>query len=196
LLAIVGSIQYIDAEIAVRVMQFLSSFKTLHQATENIPDILPYLVSAGTVLMWAIYFYRLHKKKVDVKTQFLRLAATALPVSYLLKAFFQFAFGRTSARLWLTAGKPLTFNWFNGLESGSFPSGHMTVFAALGSAVLIYFPQHRKLVLILLTLLGVTLIATDYHFLSDVIAGACLGFITTYLLRRFFEKREVKQIEL
>jgi membrane-associated phospholipid phosphatase len=173
-------------------MRFLQFVRPLHRATENIPDILPHLVGIGTILMWAIYFYRWHKKKNDVKTKFLLLAATALPAVYLIKTFFQFSFGRTSTRLWLTAGKPLVFHWFKGFETGSFPSGHMTVFTAFGTAVLLYYPQHLRLVLIILSILGLSLIITDYHYLSDVIAGAYLGFITTYSLWYLLDKRRNK----
>jgi membrane-associated phospholipid phosphatase len=78
------------------------------------------------------------------------------------------------------------------MGSGSFPSGHMTVFAALGIAVLLYYPKYRKPVIIFLVLLGIALIGTDYHFLSDVIGGAYLGFITTYSLYYIFEKKRPK----
>jgi membrane-associated phospholipid phosphatase len=182
LFVIVGSIRFLDTEIAIRVMRFLQSINTLHKATENIPDLLPYLVGFGTALMWAIYFYRSRKKKFDVKMEFLKLAATTLPVAYLLKWFLQFVFGRTDIRHWLTASETLRFNWFHGIGSGCFPSGHMTVFTAFGTAVWFFYPYYRRPVLITLILLGIALIATDYHFLSDVIAGAYLGFLTTYSL--------------
>jgi len=191
-LIIIGSIRYVDARIAVSVMNFLRSIKSLHKATDNIPDILPHLVGTGTVLMWVIYLYRLHKKKRDAETQFLLLSATALPAAYLLKMFFQFTFGRTSTRSWLIEGRPLMFNWFHGINNGCFPSGHMTVFAAFGTAILLYYPKYRQPVLILLSLLGIALIATDYHFLSDVIAGAYLGAITTYSLWYMFGRGKVK----
>lgn len=188
---IVGCIKYLDAEIAIRIMCFIRSIHTIHKATENIPDLLIYLVGIGTVLMWAVYFYRVHKKKIDVKTRFLQLAGITLPAVYMLKSFLQFVFGRTNTRLWLTANKTLLFNWFHGIGFGCFPSGHMTVFSAFGTAVLFYYPQYSRRVLIILAFLGVALIATDYHFLSDVIAGAYLGFITTYFLWNIFEKRHV-----
>ena len=117
------------------------------------------------------------------------LSATALPAAYALKTFFQFAFGRISAREWLILKTPHRFNWFNDFGNGCFPSGHMTVFAAFGTAILIYYPQYRKAVIILLTLLGAALITTDYHYLSDVIAGAYLGVLTTYILWQALQKR-------
>lgn len=186
--AILLSIHFLDEGIAIRVMRFIRSFRPLHRATENIPDILPDIVAVGTLLMWLIYFYRLYKKINDAKTQFLLLAAVTLPASYILKTFFKHVFGRTNVRSWLLHHKPLIFDWFHRHGSGSFPSGHMAVFAAFGAALLLYFPKLRKPVIIFLIVLGVALIGTDYHFLSDVIAGAYLGFATTYVLHNLFEK--------
>ncbi len=189
------SIKYIDEWIAINVMYLLRSIRPLHKATENIPDILPYLVVIGTLLMWGVYIYKLYTKKGGLGTQFLKLAATTLPVAYLIKSYLQYMFGRTSPRMWLILHKPLAFNWFNRTWGGSIPSGHMTVFAAFGAAVLIYFPRYRKIVFTLLILLGIALILTDYHYLSDVIAGAYLGSIITYLIsnafNKFIKKREL-----
>ncbi len=173
-------------------MHFLQSIHKFRKATENIPDLLTQFVGICTVLMWGIYFYRVHEKKIDKKTRFLRLAATALPAAYLLKDFFKFMFGRTDPRPWLLGHKPLEFIWFYKIGSGSFPSGHMTVFAALGTAILFYYPQYRRLVSIILFFIGFALIVTDYHFLSDVIAGAYLGIITTYSLHYVYEKGRTK----
>ena len=189
LLAILVSIKFLDAEIALRILKFLLSFRTLHKLTQNIPDILAFLVGVGTILMWIIYFFRIHKKIIDTETKFLKLAATTLPVTYVLKTLLQFSFGRTNPRDWLLENQPLVFNWFHKLGNGSFPSGHMTVFAAFGSAVFIFYPQYRRIVLILLLLLGFALIITDYHYLSDIIAGTYLGISITYFLQFLFAKQ-------
>jgi|YelNatPaOPRAMG01_1025707.scaffolds.fasta_scaffold00125_30 membrane-associated phospholipid phosphatase len=189
LLAIIICIKFFDAEIALRIIKFLLSFRTLHKLTQNIPDILAFLVGIGTIIMWAIYFYRTHKKIIDIETKFLKLAATTLPVTYVLKTFLQFSFGRTNPRDWLLENQPLIFNWFHKLGNGSFPSGHMTVFAAFGSAVYIFYPQYRRIVFSLLFLLGFALIITDYHFLSDIIAGTYLGISITYFLQFLFERQ-------
>lgn len=187
--SIAVSIKFIDAVLAERIMTILSSIKPLHKVTENIPDMLTYLVAIGTMIMWIVYFYRHHKKKLDVETMFLKVAATALPAVYFVKLVLQFTFGRTSPRDWLISHEPLVFNFISH-SGGSFPSGHMTVFTAFGTAVLLHYPKYKKPVIILLALFGSALIGTDYHFLSDVIAGAYLGFTATYFLWRLFERNE------
>jgi len=190
-LATVLCINYLDAEIAINVMRFLRTFHKINKVTGNIPDLLPHFVAISTVLMWVVYFYRLRKKRFGEETLFLKLGGAALPIAYLVKTLSKFIFGRTSPRSWLIHHHPLEFHWFK-LWSSSFPSGHMLVFAALGMAIIIYYPKYRDLVIIFLILLGFALIGTDYHFLSDVIAGAFLGIITTYSLWYLFEKRKTK----
>ncbi len=184
------SIKFLDAGIALKVMHFLQTVYILKKATKSIPDFLPHLVSIGTVFLWAFYFYRLQKKKFDKETKFLKLAATVLPIAYLVKTLLKFLFGRTSPRDWLINNQTLTFHWFKTWHS-SFPSGHMVVFAAFGTAIIIHYPQYRKPVLIFLVFLGAALVGTDYHFLSDVIAGAYLGAVTTYSTWLLMKKNSV-----
>ena len=182
------AIKFLDARIAAAVMNFIKSVHRLRQATESIPDFLPHLVGIGTVFLWGIYFYRSHRTTDENEIRFLRLAATVLPVAYIVKTLLKFVFGRTNPRSWLIHNQHLAFHWFNS-SSSSFPSGHMLVFVAFGAAVLFYYPKYRRVVLILLFLLGIALIGTDYHFLSDVIAGAYFGIITTYFTKYLFERK-------
>jgi membrane-associated phospholipid phosphatase len=184
----ITAIKFLDARIAAAVMNFIKSVHRLRQATESIPDILPHLVGIGTVFLWGFYFYRSRRTTADNEMRFLRLGATVLPVAYVVKTILKFVFGRTSPRAWLIHYQPIEFHWFK-IWSSSFPSGHMLVFVAFGTAVLFYYPKYRQVVLILLCLLGIALIGTDYHFLSDVIAGAYFGFITTYFTKCLFERR-------
>jgi membrane-associated phospholipid phosphatase len=51
----------------------------------------------------------------------------------------------------------------------------MVVIVTLLAALWRFYPKSRPCCLLLGLILGVALIATDYHFLSDVIAGAYVG---------------------
>ena len=168
-------------------MQLLKSNHALRIASADIPDTLLFLVCFGSGLMWLMYIYLTRKKSAQELQRFLLLAATTLPTTYIIKAFLQFAFGRTNTRFWLTNNVELHFNWFHGGGVGGFPSGHMAVFTAFGAAIYYFYPRLRKMTVCGLFLLAAALIGTDYHFLSDVIAGAYLGLMVTcviqYLLR-------------
>ena len=188
ILAILAGIWLLDEKIAVAVMHILQSNHVLHIATAKIPDTLLGLVCIATTVMWLAYIIRSRTKGSDAQLRFLQLAATAVPAAYLLKTVLQFAFGRTNTRLWLNTGAPLQFNWFNGAGIGCFPSGHMTVFAAFGVAIWYIYPRYGRLAAVVLVLLGTALIATGYHFLSDVIAGAYIGFLVTYGIRYVLQR--------
>jgi membrane-associated phospholipid phosphatase len=83
-----------------------------------------------------------------------------------------------NTKVWLTLRSSYGFHWFDGGgDYSGFPSGHMAVFTALVLPVVRCFPRLKFVCLVLLLLLGVALIVTGYHFLSDVIAGALLGYL-------------------
>lgn len=187
-LAILGSIRFLDREIAVGVWHLLHSYKVLHAAASNIPDLLLALVCIGTAAMYLAHRYLLHKKGSAELLRILQLAGMAVPAAYMLKAVLQVVFGRTNTRLWLAGGVPLQFDWFNGIGTGGFPSGHMTVFTAFGAAVWYAYPRWRLPIVLGLVLLGTALIVTDYHFLSDVIAGACAGILMTCGILLFLKR--------
>src|SRR5215475_8792511 len=71
-----------------------------------------------------------------------------------------------------------------GDDIGSFPSGHACRILAFVTAWLIAMPRSRTvqaLVIVLSALMLVSLVAMNYHFVSDVIAGSVLGgIVATY----------------
>jgi membrane-associated phospholipid phosphatase len=194
-LAVLAGIRFLDEKIAVAVMRLLHSNPLLHSVTADIPDLLLLLVCAGTAIIWLLYFYLLRNNGSEEKLCFLQLIGTVVPASYLLKMFLQFAFGRTNTRLWLAGGMPLQFDWFHGAGIGCFPSGHMTVFAAFGAAVWYVYPRYFRLIALFLVLLGSALIVTDYHFLSDVIAGAYVGIMLSCGIRHWLNMCGVRRWE-
>jgi membrane-associated phospholipid phosphatase len=65
----------------------------------------------------------------------------------------------------------------SGDDTGSFPSGHAARILGFGSVWWISYPRIRLLVVLMGLPMLVSLIAMDYHFVSDVIAGGFLGGI-------------------
>ena len=187
-LAVVISYRYVDEWLAHSVMDFLKQMHLLAIGTRRIPDLLFPLVCLGTTAMWIAYFRLGRSGRDGVKRSFLLLAATALPSAYLVKSFLQGIFGRVHTRTWLIHHGPPGFNWFGG--GGGFPSGHMLVYTAFFAALWHYFPRYRIPSALAVFLLAAALIVTNYHFLSDIIAGTYLGTIVTtaagWFIRRFF----------
>lgn len=189
LLAVLVSIRFLDARIALDVMALLNSSKMLQSSTSDIPDALFLLVSIGSGLLLGNYLILSYKGVNSKNKQFSLLAGSALPLAFFLKWAFKFVFGRTNTRFWLANQMSGDFHWFHGggVYSG-FPSGHMTVFSAFFAAIWLFYPRYRSISLGLALILALALIATDYHFLSDVIAGAYLGLLATCITRACIDK--------
>ena len=179
ILATIASMHFIDKEVALALWKFTYSQPILHKHFENIPNTLPQLVAVGTTTMWCAYYVLFRKNRRNVHAQFIQLAASAVPVAFLIKIFLQYAFGRTNIRLWLRTGDPIEFSWFSPIVDGGFPSGHMVVFTAFFTAVWLHYPRSRQFVVAALSTLAVALLLTSYHFVSDIVAGMYCGILIT-----------------
>lgn len=165
-------------------MALLQSSSFLQDTTSDIPDVLFLLVCAGTGLLLGNYFILKKRGIINENTRFSRLAGYAIPFAYFIKWIFKLVFGRTGTRAWLENRASDGFHWFHsGSDYSGFPSGHMTVFTALFSAVWLFYPRYRSACIGLSLGLAAAMIITDYHFLSDVIAGAYLGLLATSITR-------------
>lgn len=86
------------------------------------------------------------------------------------------------------------FQWLQGKPfqgndaTGSFPSGHAAIaFAALLPIGLLY-RRYLVLCIALATLEGISMIVMDYHFLSDVLAGALIGITCVLFLKSLLKR--------
>ncbi len=179
-----AGIVFLDRKIALAVQHLLHFNPFLQDATRDIPDLLLQLVCVASLAMWIAYFYLVRRNERSVHVQFLKLAATSVPFSYILKSLLQTFFGRINTRVWLQNSTSTDIRWFTGLENnGGFPSGHMTVFTAFFVAVWFYYPAYRPISALALSALAMALILTNYHFMSDVIAGFYVGLLVTLVTR-------------
>jgi membrane-associated phospholipid phosphatase len=176
-LCIVVSCNCLDREIARLAHDLLSANRLLSQQLSGIPDNLLVIVIATAALSFCMYLYRITVGKRDAMTDSFLLLAVSVPASYAAKTWFKYVFGRVDPRQWLTMPELYGFHWFQGGNFQGFPSGHMAVFTTIAAAMWRYCPRHRNICFALMLLLAGALIVTDYHFLSDVIAGAYLGLL-------------------
>lgn len=154
--------------------------------TRDLPDLLLLAVLAATFFLWVAYLGRIRRGIDDTRTGFFRLAACTVPLAFVLKSLLKHLFGRMNTRFWLLHQTEHDFRWFQGGDNFSgFPSGHMAVFTAFIVSAWLYYPRFRLVYVGLLLMLGGALIATDYHFLSDVIAGAWLGLLVNFCVARY-----------
>jgi len=187
LLAFMPAVSYffLDHAIAFYVKNTILSDNKTALLSANIPDVLFPLVCIITVLAWAVYFFDRRKGVLEKRTYFALLVGTMLPLTFLLKDALKFAFGRINTRYWLLNPGLPEFQWFSGADNyNGFPSGHMSVLGVLLIALGKQYPKLRNASNGLLAALALSLIATDYHFLSDIIAGLYLALIIYFFAVR------------
>ena len=200
-LLVACSYYFLDKGIALYVKRVLISNARFRFFSTNIPDLLFPAVCAITGIAWAAYFYHVHKGIYNKHAQFFLLIAIAVPLSFFLKSILKLGVGRIDARFWLLHPNVKEFHWFHGVwHYTGFPSGHMTVFSVLVIALSRFYPRYRPAYFGFLSALALALIATDYHFLSDIIAGAYLGLLVhdftlqgLTLLPNFTEGNEIRK---
>jgi len=68
----------------------------------------------------------------------------------------------------------------------SFPSGHATTAFALAFALIALWPRGRPLLIAFAIAIALSRVMVNAHYLSDVCAGAAVGWLTVVLLRKLF----------
>ena len=178
-------ILYLDVRLAEFVSEKAGVDFLLSEGVSNLPDLLLILVCAITVVSWTVRLYLARKWPKSRILNFLELIGLSVPFTYVLKDLLKDLFGRTNTRIWLLHPDLLGFHWFQGGgDFASFPSGHMAVFTVLMLGIGRYFPRLCPVCAGLLFVLALALIVTQYHFFSDIVAGAYLGVIVDLLTWR------------
>lgn len=180
------SVRFLDVPLAYFVRDHL--YVNLHwsRLTSDLPDLLLQLVVFSSSFSLVFYRVRVRRGIDDNLTRLARLVTWAAPVSYLGKSLLKMVFGRGNTRMWLQEpGLYGGFHWFTFREGfEGFPSGHMAVVVTLLAALWRYYPKWRFWYLAVGAGLGAALVATNYHFLSDVVAGTWLGVLLETIVYR------------
>jgi len=119
------------------------------------------------------------------------IAAIALCVAENAKDIIKYMVGRTWPETlfwhnpsWNENGVYAFAPFHGGLGFESFPSGHTTALMTLASVLACAFPRWRALWMLPVALVALALVATDIHWLSDVIGGAYLGSLCGFGVAR------------
>ena len=175
LILVVLSVQFWDLPLAAWIANN-PLYYVQHLKNSEIPDLLLAAIILLTALSWSMYLYLVHQNIRDRRTQFFRILGTVMPLTFVTKEVLKWIFGRIDTRIWLRHPELNGFHWFEGSKHfHGFPSGHMLVFTPLILALWQFFPRYRLHYGIAFTCLVIALLVTEYHFLSDIIAGAYIG---------------------
>jgi membrane-associated phospholipid phosphatase len=188
--ALFVSYVWLDRPIALFVHDRLQRFD-LFSKLAYVPAIITPLV----VLAFAAIALRAMSGRPLPRLQTVAVLATAsLAVADAVKDQLKFAFGRTWPETWVRNNLSFIrdgvygFNPFHGGPGfAAFPSGHMTAICAVMSVLWICYPRFRLLYAIAIAAVAVGLVAADFHFVGDVIAGGFLGVSTGWLTVALWE---------
>ena len=181
-IAVPVSVAFLDRPIAWLFYQAFGHFAIVRQfaGTPSLFGPLEILVLL-TFLLRRIALYPLGYADAVIALCEASLLMTALVLSPM-----KFMFGRT----WPLHGHPsflidgaYGFNFFTaGRQFHAFPSGHMASVCAVAGVLWTTYPRLRRFYATGAAAMATALIAGDFHFLSDVLAGGFLGVTVALLI--------------
>ena len=161
----------VDPYFAMRKGQFAV------KARENYPDFLLLWVMVSSLGAWGFYFFQ---QRFVTWRLFCFYYGWLTPLSFLIKDVLKFTFARPVPADVLSNPSLYGFHWWS-WRYVSFPSGHMAVMTTSTLLFIYFYPYFRWLGYLFLLSLGIFLIAGNYHYVSDVIAGTFIGYWIYYL---------------
>jgi membrane-associated phospholipid phosphatase len=192
-IACVVSYQFLDRPIAL-VFYKTVAHPGLFAKLTRLPD--PF-VPVAIITFVGLGLWNLSGRPLSRFQKCAFLGSLSLIVAEATKAQLKFAFGRTWPDTWIHNNPSFLrdgiygFNFFNGsAEYASFPSGHMAVTCAVISVLWLYFPAARALYTLAGLAVAIGLVGANYHFLSDVIAGAFVGISSGWMATSLWKAHE------
>jgi undecaprenyl-diphosphatase len=175
---VVTAISFLLDKITIRLMNLLS-FPTMNYIFILITTLGESVVFAFIALMLTAALF-IYKKPLMA---FIFTVASAFSVQWLLKHLIgrlrPFEVGLTSAGI--------------AADSSSFPSGHTIMFFAIIPILGKNFPKLKLALWIVAILIGLSRMYLGVHYLSDVMAGAFLGYGIGWLFMKIEEKYDWKK---
>jgi membrane-associated phospholipid phosphatase len=168
----------LDRPISHLAHEVLQRFQ-LFEKLGLIPD------AVGPLALIAVMVLALHGSsgtKLSRLQTVLLLSGISLALAVIVKDELKFAFGRTWPESWIGNNRSFIrdgvfgfFPFHGGNGYRSFPSGHTTITCAVLTVFWICYPKFRLLYALVIGAVAIGLVGANFHFLSDVIAGAFLG---------------------
>lgn len=183
------SIQWLDAPLA---RYFANGFTRWDFMGESFSS--PVLIGLITLVVTPLAFLRLLRGVLSDFAETVIVAGCAALGSFTVNDFvLKRIFGRDGVMEYLTAPETTGFHPFHGSMFSSFPSGHSVMIA---TGLFVFARVYRSRLPYALATLGVIallLVAGNWHFLSDVVAGlflgALAGSLAGELARSHFERK-------
>jgi membrane-associated phospholipid phosphatase len=133
------------------------------------------ILSAESAVILFTVLARLVRGHISVFGETLTIACLASMCAYVINDHVLKVFFGVPNPTDVIHGARHSFNLWMGSENSSFPSGHMALAGAFAGVFMRLYKASIWPLAALLLLAAVLLLVGDWHFLSDIIAGAFLG---------------------
>jgi membrane-associated phospholipid phosphatase len=178
--AIMVAVSYVwlDRPIALFVHARLQGYD-LFEKVAYIPDAL---IPIGVIALIAVTLRGLTGRPLSRFMTVLVVSGISLAIAVMVKDQLKFAFGRTWPETWLRNNPSFIrdgvfgfFPFHGGVGYSAFPSGHTAVICTVMTVLWLCYPRFRPLWALAMAAVAIGLVGANFHFLSDVIAGAFIG---------------------
>lgn len=179
---------FVDRSVALWINQHQWSKNFWLERLTYIQDILYYFILVIYIIL-AVRFLLYPLTLLDNK--FL-VIANSTAITELIHTPIKIIFGRYWPTTWdhnnlsFITNHVYGFQWFH---FGSFPSGHAAVVAAFVMSIYWIFPRYKWLAIFILFIQVASLLACNYHFVSDIIGGCYLGGLVAFLMVTAFRQK-------
>jgi membrane-associated phospholipid phosphatase len=183
-IAVTVSYRWLDRPIAQFAHDQLQHFHLFEKLTHIADALTPLAIVAFVIL-------GLRGLTVDRLSRFqtvVLLSGVTLAVAVIVKDQLKFAFGRPWPETWMRNNTSFIrdglygfYPFHGGGGYASFPSGHTTMICTVMTVLWICYPRFRPLYALCMAAVAIGLVGANFHFLSDVIAGAFLGISAGWL---------------
>jgi len=176
---------------------WLNSFAFLHQGTDAIVLLfagkLAYIVVAGLSLFGIFSLMPIFPRAVLARARNIEMIVGALVAG----AIARFGIVEIVRFFWDRARPFEVLAHIQQLldhdREGSFPSGHAAFFFALAAFISFYYPRTSILFFTAAAAISVSRVIGGIHWPSDIIAGALVGILTSFICRALLQKyRNIK----
>lgn len=195
---------YVDKTIAEYFIAHADRYRNIGKTISISGQSHWYMITG--LLGWLFYKYK--KENLLLANRFLFLLYANI-FSGLLSIFFKYIFGRV--RPWGLRGERDDYGFllFQNFDLGffekfklhimtivhapttysSFPSGHTTTLFTVFTVLTLFFPKQIYIWLTLATIGALARVIAADHFVSDIVAGATLGVLSTLFLYKKMQSK-------
>ncbi|HXF88351.1 MAG TPA: phosphatase PAP2 family protein [Xanthobacteraceae bacterium] len=189
--AVTAAYVWIDRPVSYFAHAQLAQYRPIFHQMQRTPE---FFASVAVVVFALAGYFVLLRRPLSRLLAVLLLSGVSLGVGAIIKDQLKFVFGRTWPETWINNNPSLIrdgvsgFNFFHGGAGyASFPSGHMTATCAVMSVLWLAYPRFRLLYGLVVAIVAIGLMGANYHFVSDIIAGAFIGWTVGWLAVRLWD---------